>query len=98
MRNLWLFALPFASLCPFYVLGFPSVSPFWSTSNSGCLNEVRSDYPLNSTCIEWSYFDHGPHRNAVCVSLPSNDSASLNRCSRGFPFLADGRCARFYAF
>jgi hypothetical protein len=85
MRPPWLFALLFASLCPFYAFGFPSVSPFWGASNLDWLNELRSDYPLNSTCFEWSYFGRGPHRNAVCVSLPSNDSASLNRCSWGFP-------------
>ena len=98
MRHPWLFALPFASHCHLYAFGFPSVSPFWGASNPDWLNELRSDYPLNSTCIKWSYFDRGRHRNAVFVSLPSNDSGSLNRRSRGFPFLADGRCASFYAF
>jgi hypothetical protein len=97
MKHPWFFALPFASLCPFNAFGFPSVSPFWSSSNPGWLNELRSDYPLNSTCFEWSYFGRGPHRNVGCVSLPSNDSASLNRCSWGFPFLADERCVSFYA-
>jgi hypothetical protein len=77
MRPPWLFALLFASLCPFYAFGFPSVSPFWGASNLDWLNELRSDYPLNSTCIEWSYFGSDPHRTAVCVSLLSNGSASL---------------------
>ena len=98
MRHPWLFALPFASLCLLYAFGFPSVSPFRGTSNLDWLNELRSDYPLNSSCVEWSYFHPGPRTSAVCVSLPSNDSASLNRCSRSYPFLADGRCASFDAF
>jgi hypothetical protein len=98
MRHSWFFALPFASLCHLYAFGFSSVSPFWGAPNPDWLNELRSDYPLNSTCVEWSYFDRVAHRNAGCVSLPSNGSALLNRCSRSFPFLDDGRCASFYAF
>ena len=46
MKHPWLFALPFASLCPFNAFVFPSVSPFWSASNPDWLNELRSDYPL----------------------------------------------------
>ena len=95
MKHSWLFVLPFASLCPFNAFGFPSVSRFWAAPNPDWLNELRSDYPLNSACIGWSYFDRGPQRNAVCVSLPSNDSALLNRCSRRSRFLADERCAGF---
>jgi hypothetical protein len=98
MRPPWLFALLFASLCPFYAFGFPSVSPFWGASNLDWLNELRADYPLNSTCVEWSYFDRGRQRNAVCFSLPSNDSVSLNRCSRRSSVVTGGRCASFYAF
>jgi hypothetical protein len=98
MRPPWLFALLFASLCPFYAFGFPSVSPFWGASNLDWLNELRADYPLNSTCVEWSYFDRGRQRNAVCFSLPSNDSVSLNRCSRRSSVLTGGRCASSYAF
>jgi len=96
MRQLWPFAMPFASLCPFNAFGFPSVSPFWGASNPGWLNELRSDYPLNSTCVEWSYFGRGPRRNAAFVSLLSNGSGLLNRCSRHFTALADGRCACLY--
>ena len=95
MKHSWLFVLPFASLCPFNAFGFPSVSRFWAAPNPDWLNELRSDYPLNSACIGWSYFDRGPQRNVVCVSLPSNDSALLNRCSRRSRFLADERCAGF---
>src|SRR5579864_3389391 len=95
MKHSWLFVMSFASLCPFNAFGFPSVSRFWAAPNPDWLNELRSDYPLNSACIGWSYFDRGPHRNVVCVSLPSNDSALLNRCSRRSRFLADERCAGF---
>jgi hypothetical protein len=95
MKHSWLFVLPFASLCPFNAFGFPSVSRFWAAPNPDWLNELRSDYPLNSACIGWSYFDRGPQRNAVCVSLPSNDSALLNRCSLRSRFLADECCAGF---
>jgi hypothetical protein len=97
MKHPWFFALPFAPLCPFNAFGFPSVSPFWSASNPDWLNEVRCDYPLNSSCFEWSHFGRSPHRNAVGVSPPSNDSASLNRCSRPSRFLANERCVSFYA-
>ena len=96
MKHPWLFALPLASLCPFNAFGSPSVSTFWDASNPDWLNKLRPDYPLDSTYVEWSCFTRGPHRNAVCISLPSNDSASLNRCSWGFPFLADGRCGSFH--
>jgi hypothetical protein len=98
MKHPWLFMLPFASLCPFNAFGFPSVSPFCGASNPDWLNELRSDYPVNSTCVEWSYFYGGPDRDGLCVSLPSNDSASLKRCSWRFPFLADGRCGSFSTF
>lgn len=98
MKNLWLFALPFASLCPFYAFGFPSVSPFWGASNPDWLNELRSDYPLNSTCVEWSYFHPRPRMSAICALLPSSGSASLNRWSRRSSVLSGVRCASFRAF
>jgi hypothetical protein len=96
MRHPWLFALVCAFLCPFYAFGFPSVSPFWGASNLDWLNKLRSDYPLISTCVELWYFRPGPCTSAICALLPSCRPASLNRCSRRSPVLADERCASFY--
>ena len=98
MRPPWLFALPFASLCPFNAFAFPSVSPFWGAANLDWLNALRSDYPLNSACVEWSYFGRGPHKNAVCVSSARNGSASVTRSWWRSPVLADKRCVSFDAF
>jgi hypothetical protein len=53
MRHPSLFALPFASLCPLYAFGFPSVSLFWTVSNLTSFNNLPSDYPLDSRSVEW---------------------------------------------
>ena len=53
MRPPFLFALLFASLCPFYAFGFPSVSPFWTASNLASFNNLRFDYRLGSRSAEW---------------------------------------------
>lgn len=48
------FSLPF--LCPLHAFAFPSVSLFWRGCNLKWINNLRSDYPLNSVSAEWSYF------------------------------------------
>lgn len=44
-------------LCPLNGFAFPSVSLFWSVYNLEWINNLRSDYPLNSASAEWSYFE-----------------------------------------
>ena len=44
-------------LCPLNGFAFPSISLFWSVYNLEWINNLRSDYPLNSASAEWSYFE-----------------------------------------
>ena len=65
MRTRWVFALALVFLCPLNAFGFPSVSPFWGAPTSAWLNDLRSDYPLNSPSVEWSYFGRRPDADTV---------------------------------
>jgi hypothetical protein len=60
------FSLPL--FCPLHAFAFPSVSPFCRGYNLEGLNNLRSDYPLNSPSAEWCYF--GPPELGQSVGAP----------------------------
>jgi len=61
------FSLPL--LCPFYAFAFPSVSLFWRAYNVVWINNLRSDYPLNSLSAEWLYVDARGLGQSACTPL-----------------------------
>lgn len=86
------FSLPL--LCPFYAFAFPSVSLFRPGYNLEWINNLRSDYPLNSASIEWSFF--GPLGLEPCARAPLALKAiliELRAVSRGVA----GESCRNYA-
>ena len=56
MMLLTVIGFPLAFLCPLHAFAFPSVSLFWRAYNLEWINNLHSDYPLNSATAEWSYF------------------------------------------
>lgn len=46
-------AFSLASCCPLNQFAFPSVSLFWRMYKLARVNDLRSDYPLNSASVEW---------------------------------------------
>ena len=56
MMLLTVIGFSLAFLCPLHAFAFPSVSLFWWGYNLEWINNLRSDYPLNSASAESSYF------------------------------------------
>lgn len=82
-------------LCPLHAFAFPSVSLFWQSYNLEGINNLRSDYPLNSASAEWSYFGPLDLGQSVGAPLPFKPMLLLWLCAEVSRAVAGESCPNF---